>query len=248
MLKSILTVCSAIAAFALSLSPALASECLPPDLTYEFLSEYKGDEGIYKYYAGFENNGNAGQYVVIEDAGKCSLIVSPNDLSSYPLPALDYVLAVDVAQQLYLNLFQNTINDVGGLEAYQEMLDRDENTLEYPFEYISASEEWALTELGVRLSENRRIASSDPEKERIIYSLASAHSEPYGDKEVTNLRINEDYYLADYVQNEEEGVILAQKREEGGVQVLFYGSAEDYNPEQLSQEYQIPLSVLEGLL
>ena len=94
--------------------------------------------------------------------------------------------------------------------------------------------------------EDRVIASIDPEEERVYRLLDSIGSPAFGADSIENIRFSSEYVLASFIQDGSENIVFAKLLEDGGIEYVFSGSEEEYNPEMLSYEHQIPLSIFEG--
>lgn len=225
--------------------PAFAlPSCLPQEGDFRLLSDYQENGQIYSHYFGSDSGNINGSFLTLEIGNSCEVLFSP-DLENPSVLILDSYLPVDVARNLYLNRYRGAIEAIGGLEAYQKAVDSAEGTIEEPFTYISPAEEWALLELGVKLPDDRVIASIDPEEERIYRLLDSTGSPAFGADSIENIRFSSDYILASFFQDRTENLVFAKLLEDGGIEYIFSGPEEDYNPEMLSYEHQIPLSIFE---
>ena len=124
--------------------------CLPIDGDYQLLSDYRVESKLYSYYFGTFKNAPNRAFVALEQSSGCE-IVAADDPEGTGILILDSYLSTEVARNLYLNQYSYSIEQAGGLEAFQQTVDSLADTIDEPFAYISPAEEWALLELGVEL-------------------------------------------------------------------------------------------------
>lgn len=220
--------------------------CLPENTSSEIVARYESEESSFTQYRITDPSALSGQYVVSESSGNCELVISPESYQGLPALHLDEHIEFGIAENLYIDFFRRRIELAGGLENFQALIDQSQNSNEPAFPDASPAEISALTHLGVMIPESTIIVSSDSEVNRVYALLTNAASPVFLADEVSQPEISDGYVLADYKINNAEGVVFAKLLENGGIEYIFSGPKEDYNPETISSEHQIPLSVFEG--
>lgn len=232
--------------FSLVSFPALAlPDCLPLEGNYELLAEHQENDKTYSYYFGIFEESTDGSFLILEQDSQCTILKT--DRNENTLLILDSYLSQDIARQLYFENYESAIQLAGGIESYQQAVeDLAETSIDHPFSYISPSEEWALLQLGVELPEDRVIASVDPNTQNAYRQLDSFDSPAFQAESIRNIRFSSGFIRAEYTKDNTENIVFARTLESGGLEYIYSGPEEEYNPEMISYEHQIPLSVFEG--
>ena len=229
-----------------SLNMHASETCLPEDGDPQIRAQYESPEALYSHYYYSESDVDVGSYVIRESEGKCEVLLTPDDYSNLPALHLDEHIDSEVAQNLYFDFFRRRIDEAGGLNSFQQAVDESQDTHEPAFSQVSPAELSALEELGVELPEDTVLVSDDSKTNRVYALLTNAASPIFLADDVGDIKFSSDYILANYVMGDAEGVVFAKLLEDGGIQYIFAGLKEEYDPEMLSYEHLIPLRIFEG--
>jgi len=105
--------------------------------------------GYHLYYVSSPDSDAGYDILIQQEDGKCQQLLGPTTKTIYPLHR--YIPA-PAAFNLYRSLYQDRINQAGGVSNYQKKLDGD-NAAFGPF-YLSDEEQNAMRSLGLRLPQN----------------------------------------------------------------------------------------------